>query len=279
MKIGLAALLVTLAATTSSVASADERRWENLPPLRTWDYVLVPALGATMLTTGLVASGSRTPKWTGRNGFDDGLRDGLRAGTRGQRAFAGVTSDVLWIGLTLYPPVVESLVLAGLAHRRWDAAFRLFMVYGEAGLSAGVATVLTQGLVYRARPLAEECARDPGYDPMCDTKQLSRSFIAGHAAASFNSAALACVNGAKLPLYGGTAGAVAACAGTMTLATTTALLRIVADKHWASDVLAGSATGLATGLLVPLLLHYDARWTATPVVSGDVRGFAVSGPL
>lgn len=277
-------LLALACLLTTTTAFADEDpRWERLPPLRTRDYVLVPVLGATMLTTGLVAGGSREPKWTGRNGFDDGARDALRAGTAGQRSFAGVTSDVTWIGLTLYPAAVESLVLAGLVHKKWDVAFRLFMLYGEAGLSAGIATVLSQGLVYRARPLAAECARDAGYDPMCETKQLSRSFFAGHAAASFNSAALACVNGAELPLYGSRAASIAACAGTMSLAATTALLRIVADKHWATDVIAGSATGLATGLLFPLLLHYThdraAGWTVSPVVTGDVRGFALARPL
>ena len=91
------------------------------------------------------------------------------------------------------------------------------------------------------------------------------------------------MNGSKLPLYGSRAASIAACAGTMSLATTTALLRIVADKHWASDVLAGSATGLATGLLIPLLLHYAhepaSAWTVSPVVTGDVRGFALARSL
>ena len=279
-------LVVVLLLGWASRALADEPgpRWNPPRALRTADYVLVPALGATMLTTGLLAPGSTAPKWTGRSGFDDGARDLLRGGSRGQRAFAGTMSDVLWIGLTLYPAVVESFVLAGLVHKKPDLAFRLFMIYGEAGLSAGVITVLTQGLAYRGRPLADECARDGGYDPMCNSKQLSRSFIAGHAAAAFNSAGLTCVHSSKMPLYGLRAGSVAACAGTVTLAATTGLLRVIADKHWTTDVLAGSATGLATGLLVPLVFHYAGaeaaqRWTVSPVMTGDVRGFVAATPL
>lgn len=41
----------------------------------------------------------------------------------------------------------------------------------------------------------------------------------------------------------------------LTLATTTAYLRIAADKHYLTDVLAGAAWGTAAGLLVPCLTH------------------------
>lgn len=50
----------------------------------------------------------------------------------------------------------------------------------------------------------------------------------------------------------------AACATTLVAASATGVLRVVADKHWASDVLVGSAVGTATGLLFPLLLHYTS---------------------
>ena len=37
---------------------------------------------------------------------------------------------------------------------------------------------------------------------------------------------------------------------------TTGALRIVADQHWASDVLVGAAVGTFSGLAVPYFLHY-----------------------
>jgi membrane-associated phospholipid phosphatase len=50
----------------------------------------------------------------------------------------------------------------------------------------------------------------------------------------------------------------------MSVATATALLRIVADKHYLSDVVVGAAVGTASGLLLPLVLHYRASPVAAP---------------
>lgn len=62
----------------------------------------------------------------------------------------------------------------------------------------------------------------------------------------------------------------------MPLAATTAILRLAADKHWMSDVLLGSALGIAAGVLLPTLLHrrigpLQAR------VSPMANGLAVTG--
>ena len=46
----------------------------------------------------------------------------------------------------------------------------------------------------------------------------------------------------------------------MVLATlTTAVTRVMADRHWASDTLFGAAVGFGTGYGLPWLLHYRAR--------------------
>jgi len=272
------------APTTADAAKSDAVAWQpGWARFRTSEFVLVPTLGAAMLTIGLTAPGEREPSWTGRNGFDDAVRDGLRGTTPGMRAFAGTTSDIFYVSLTLYPAVVESLVLAGIVHKSKDVAFQLFMIYGESALSAGVLTVASQGLVGRGRPLVDECARDAGYDSMCGSRQQSRSFFAGHVAMAMNSAALVCVHQAHLPLYGSRAGGIAACATTMTLAATTAVFRVVADKHWATDVLTGTAVGLASGFLYPLVLHYGfgsskaaETVSVTPVFVNGTTGLVAS---
>ena len=233
------------------------------------DVTLVGALGATMLGIGLAAPGSKTPGWVGDNGFDDGIREGLRASSRGGRRTAAAISDVLYLSLTVYPLVVDTLVLAGLVHRRRDVVIELLLTYAESALSSGVATVASQGLGGRARPLVAECAGDREYDPMCGSRQQSRSFFAGHVAMAFNSASLVCVTQAYLPLYGARAGGAAACASTLLAASATGVLRVVADKHWASDVLVGSAVGTATGLLFPLLLHYTTGARSAVAVLPD----------
>lgn len=271
---GLVALVPLAAAgpvRAEGATLAWQPEWRRAGPA---EYVLVSALGASNLAVGLAFPGAREPAWTGRNDFDDGVRDGLRLRSREGRRWAGITSDALWIGLTLYPGLVDSLLLATVKHHSPEVGWQLFIVYGESALTAGLVTVATQGLASRARPLVQECASNGGYDPHCGTRQQSRSFVAGHVSMAVNSAALTCVNQARLPLYGDGAGGVIACASLGLAAGGVGVLRIAADKHWASDVLAGAALGLATGALTPLALHYGfgqapgaaKAWRLTPVV-------------
>ncbi|MDM7915213.1 MAG: phosphatase PAP2 family protein, partial [Candidatus Eisenbacteria bacterium] len=44
-------------------------------------------------------------------------------------------------------------------------------------------------------------------------------------------------------------------AGSLTVATSTALLRVVSGEHFPSDVVAGAALGAAAGILIPLVHH------------------------
>ena len=47
-----------------------------------------------------------------------------------------------------------------------------------------------------------------------------------------------------------------ACAGALALATTTGAFRVVANRHWMSDVITGAGVGLVAGWLMPWLMHY-----------------------
>ncbi|MDB4946519.1 MAG: hypothetical protein JWP97_6053 [Labilithrix sp.] len=278
----------TAAAPSANEPAAPELVWrDDWARFRPAEYVLVPVLGAAMLTTGLATPGKTNPTWLGRNGFDDAARRAFAGRSSTTRKAASTASDILYVSLTLYPAAIEALVLAGIVHKSKDVAFQLFMIYGEAALTSGLVSVAAQGLAYRGRPLVLGCRQDGGYDAICGTKQESRSFFAGHVSMSFNTAALTCVNQAHLPLYGSRGGGIAACATTLTAATATGFFRLVGDKHWATDVLTGAGVGTATGLLYPLLLHYgfghgpmDAHvgggtLAVTPVVAGNTTGVAV----
>jgi hypothetical protein len=59
-----------------------------------------------------------------------------------------------------------------------------------------------------------------------------------------------------LPLYGGGAPDIAACAATTTFAASAGVLRIVADRHHASDVLVGALIGAGAGFALPMALSY-----------------------
>ena len=72
-------------------------------------------------------------------------------------------------------------------------------------------------------------------------------------------------------------------AATTTIATTNAVSRMVADRHYVSDVIAGVGIGLAGGFLLPLLAHYrppisdEAQLAIVPVSGGGTQGLAVVG--
>ena len=54
------------------------------------------------------------------------------------------------------------------------------------------------------------------------------------------------------------------CGGAMTIAGATALLRIIADKHYATDTLVGALVGITSGMLLPYVMHF-ASWAPFPV--------------
>jgi membrane-associated phospholipid phosphatase len=53
----------------------------------------------------------------------------------------------------------------------------------------------------------------------------------------------------------------------MATATATGMLRVVADKHFTSDILAGALIGVASGGLMPWLLHF--RGPAAPAAAPE----------
>ena len=50
-----------------------------------------------------------------------------------------------------------------------------------------------------------------------------------------------------------------ACFGALAVATGAGTMRLVGDRHYATDLLAGATIGLAAGYLMPTYLHYRAR--------------------
>jgi membrane-associated phospholipid phosphatase len=115
--------------------------------------------------------------------------------------------------------------------------------------------------VARERPIVSRGCGDPevraeisSCDPQSDNR--GRSFIAGHVATVFAATGVTCLHHSHMPLYGGGAGDVIACA-TMALATAvTAVSRITIESHYPSDVVFGLMLGAGAGWVVPMALHY-----------------------
>jgi membrane-associated phospholipid phosphatase len=138
-----------------------------------------------------------------------------------------------------------------------DVAWKLTAMNVQALAITGLATRIgTKGIV-RERPSVPECRADPHYG-VC-TGGDNASFPSGHTAGAFTAAGLACIHHQYLPLYGGGVPDALGCIVPVTLATGDGVMRILADRHWSTDVIAGALFGYAVGYLTPYFLHYRAH--------------------
>lgn len=229
--------------------------WSNdWPRFRWWEYGGSAVLGATAL---YLREYSPLPprRWQGSNPFDDAVRDWLRADTKEGRALAGQVSDVGQWGSQVIPFAVDLPVVL-YESRSWDMTWQVLMMDIEASAVAGF---INNGLFYfvgRGRPNYAQCSVDPSYDPLCGGPGDNASFPSGHTLGAATAAGLVCVHHRYLRLYGSPLADGAACGAMLLFTTVTAVSRVMADRHYASDDLAGAGIGFATGYGLPWLLHY-----------------------
>ncbi|MDB4946478.1 MAG: hypothetical protein JWP97_6012 [Labilithrix sp.] len=193
--------------------------------------------------------------WDGALLLDKPLRDLLVLPTRDARIAAGTTSDFIYYALAAYP-LLDTLITAGLVHRSSEVTLQMVAIDLES-YALGGAIAMSAERAGRRRPMARECARDPGYDKKCDDQDnLNSSFLSGHTTIGFVGAGLLCAHHLNVPLYGGGAPDTATCIAGMSAAIIGGVLRGMSDNHWASDVVLGAGTGVFAGYVVPTLLHY-----------------------
>lgn len=177
---------------------------------------------------------------------------------------AGLASDVLVFAVPASLATAD-FFLAGRDVRR---ATEDVLVSMEAVALAAVTTQVAKFSVARRRPAAWAAGVRTGPDD-------DRAFFSGHVATAF-AAAGAFGTVAKLRGYPewpvvyavGFAGAAAI-----------GYLRMAADEHWLTDVLAAAAVGTTIGVGVPLLFHrgdQESKLTITPLLRG-ATGLGFSG--
>lgn len=189
--------------------------------------------------------------------LDGDLRDALLGGAPDEREMAAAVSDALLIAMIAWP-VFDSLVVAGAIRGSSDVAWQLMSISTEVIAADFIASTMLKWLIDRERPHGQECTvEDRALRPgRCGRRGRTRSFYSGHASAAWSYAGAICMNHMHVPLYGEEAADTFACGAAMMTASIIGVLRVIADRHWATDVLIGSVVGLATGLLLPYLLHY-----------------------
>lgn len=220
------------------------------------------------VTTGLLTAGTiyllvyspEAPYWKGPNRLDEWVRRELRAKTKPGRHFADRASDVV-VGALLAQPVLIDPILTS-ARGSTDVAYQNWMISNESLALSLAAHSVAADIAGRERPFGRLCVGDEESSLECTRSGRYRSFYSGHTTMAFTSAGLYCNAHAAFPIYGSRAADLAGCGVAMAAATTVGILRIVADRHYATDVLLGGAIGMASGLFVPWFIHY--RPTVTP---------------
>ncbi len=233
-------------------------------------------LGMVVFT---LAGPTSEPRWTGGNAFDDPPRAALRLDSARARREAGVAGDVTYFMFPVVPVVIDSFIVSLLVRGDEKAALNLFLVSGEALAYTGLLSFVSNAAFARERPAVGAClAAQGGAEAGCDLSSRTESFFSGHTAMASASAGVVCANHSFLPLWGHPAADGVACGFASLTAVVTGVTRVMADRHYLSDVLVGSAVGFGVGFAVPTLLHYRAPFgSSVVVVRGDATGMNLAG--
>jgi membrane-associated phospholipid phosphatase len=187
------------------------------------------------------------------NGFDRSIRK-LALGRRsaaGRDVLDKVSSATL--SATVLAPV--GLLAASNVPDKWGRD--LPVVMEATGLSLAI-SVAVKHVAHRSRPLDRFCREDEKKGPCRLDTRLS--FYSGHASAAF---AAAVATGSIADDHG-FANRRWIWRTQLTLATVTGVLRVMADRHYATDVLVGMATGSLVGWLVPKMHQPHQAPVITP---------------
>ena len=254
---------VALALLTPRVARADDHdgvEWNPAwPRVRSWEVV-----DAFALTVGDTLFETKVPlpnhaSWRGGIGFDDWARTTFRGHSLSTQSAASTLSDMLYIGSSFFPLVVDDYIATLSVHQNADVALQMLVIDMQSLGVSGLISLAAEHGVGRARPYTESCNDRDATGRLlhtCGTGNDNRSFFSGHATATATIAGLTCVHHQHLPLYGGGAADLAPCLLMIGVAATTGVLRLVYDEHWASDVMIGWAVGALSGYVLPSVLHY-----------------------
>lgn len=260
---------------------------EAWPRFRPLEYAYTAVVVGTTLYLEFGTNGASGSHWQGPILLDKPVRSGLVLGTPSARDRANSLSDIFTFIPEFYPLLDPLLV--PLLGGTFDAAWQMEAMYFEVMGSVFFLARVGERYVARTRPATLECEKDPKYSDRCTAGPYA-GFPSGHAAVAFAGAGLVCAHHTNLPLYGGGIPDYAVCGGMLAAATTTSVLRLMADRHYLSDVLVGAAMGLGLGYGGPELLHYrwplsatstrllpGARVTAVPMGSSATMGMSLIG--
>jgi hypothetical protein len=226
--------------------------WRTFSP---WEGVATVAAGAGTAVLFMMTPPTDA-RWQGGILFDDALRDSMRLSSESGRRKARSLGDLPYYAAPVLPLIVDPLIAAYLAHGDGKAALNLELIGLEAFSYSGFLSFVSTRSSARERPDSAECRRqNPERDCSVDTE----AFWSGHTSIAAASAGVTCANHRAMPLWGHPVADAGACALATTGAAFTGISRILADRHYTTDVIAGFGVGFGIGYAVPTLLHYSGN--------------------
>lgn len=236
----------------AEAAAADESesalQWdEDWRPVSWPALISTATLGSGVLLTRRFLKRRETTRFTNANRLDLALR-GIRLRERGGHRVE-LASDFTRYSVMLWP-VVDAIMLAAI-DRNPEVGAQLMLMNMQSMALTGFLVRFSKNLAGRQRPFETDC--DPAREECTAT---GASFFSGHTATAFTGAGLVCVQHRHLDIYGGGAADRAACGMALTASVATGLFRMMADRHWVTDVMVGATVGLLSGWLLPRLLYF-----------------------
>jgi len=287
---GLALGLSCLTPPALAQTAPDRHRleWQFRRP-GAWEYVGTAAVAGAAIYVELGTEQPLEPKWSSTLGFEPAVREAMKLDSAGARERASLASDYLGLATQAWAYLDASLVPLLTDGGNLDVAWQMTFINLQASALTGLTTRGIDRLVARERPDVDPCTEDPNYHEMC-FKGANSSFPSGHTSGAFTGAGLVCAHHLYMPLYGHPAADIAACGVSGAMAISVGLLRMHADRHYLTDVLAGVAIGTLSGFAMPVLGHYwfvevshgpgvASRWSLMPQVGAEDWGMTILGML
>lgn len=250
-------LLLFLGVANPAYAQPSEDLNLELPPLARVDddplpwgswLAAAPLAGVTIALT--IQGSPNNARWKRVGPIDDAF-GALTARTDRGRRQADRASDV-FLYTTIAAPILDAVLWpAREGASRSRSVYRLLALDSLSFSVSGLFVASTKRVFRRARPFDERC-RAADESPDCASSSRFKSFISGHTTAAFTGASLVC---AHQRLRGRTLAGHLECATAMAMAVAAGGLRIAAEQHFVSDVIAGAVVGFLSGYILPLLLY------------------------
>jgi len=277
--------LIASILVAASIAHADETpqkkkklHWEGRMRFTIPEYIATGILGPLAVVEYFVVQPQDPPHSIGGVMFDDAIRDSIRLRDPRALTTSWAIADTIGTMLVLVNVALDSIIVP-LARRSTDVAWQLLVMDAESYTLSSLVAITAYDTIGRARPPYADCQSGAVPGNEC-YGSLTASFPSGHVALGFNAAGLSCAHHMYQHVYGNRAADIFACARDLSLATTEAVLRMMGDRHYFSDVLVGSMIGFSAGFALPTLLHY-AKWkhrvVALPMAGPNQAGISFGG--